>query len=279
MAARRYPPELHAYIHEHGHELTVRDMAHRVEELFGIDMPYSRMKAYYSNHKIHCLPRKGRKRPETRITTPEIDFFIREHVKGTGHQAMADLVNEHFGTTYTKEQMKNYYNRNKLNSGLTGRFEKGHVPENKGKTWDEFMSPEAQAGSRRTTFKKGHIPHNGGSPVGTIRLRHDHKNRGGKPYYWEKTEEPNVWRMKHILVWEEHNGPVPKGYVLNFANGDTTDYRIENLILTTRGQHAIKNREHIRSYNMESAQAANRIADTRMAMTKAKKRQKKGGNQ
>lgn len=35
-----------------------------------------------------------------------------------------------------------------------GRFKKGNTPKNKGKTWDEWLSPEGQAVCRQTHFKK-----------------------------------------------------------------------------------------------------------------------------
>ena len=238
----KYPDEITDFVREHGHEGSVREMQERVNSRFGTSFTYDQMKSMFSRHKVHAAPQLGRKYPDKRITTPEMDAFIREHLEGTGYQSMADLLNARFGTSFTKDQMKNYYNRNKLDSGLTGRFEKGSIPVNKGKTWDEFMSPEGQAASRRTTFKPGHLPHNGGTPVGTIRLRHGHRNRpGSHPYYWQKVAEPNVWRMKHVIEWEEHNGPVPEGSMVTFANGDTLDWRIDNLILETKAQHAVKN--------------------------------------
>lgn len=275
----KYPDEITDFVREHGHEGSIRDMCEHVNERFGTAFTYEQMRGMFSRHKIHAAPRKGRKRPESRITTPEMDAFIREHVQGTSHQAMADLVNEHFGAGFTKDQMKSYYARNKLNSGRSGRFKKGAVPANKGKTWDEFMSPEGQANSRKTQYKPGHLPHNGGTPIGTIRLRKERKNRpGSKPYYWEKVEQPNVWKMKHVLEWERHNGSVPDGCMVTFANGDTLDYRIDNLILETKAQHCVKNRHNIHGYDRESALAANKIADIKMVVTKTKKRkQKRGG--
>lgn len=42
------------------------------------------------------------------------------------------------------------------------------------------------------------------------------------------------WKMVHHLVWEEHNGPIPKGSAIRFLNGDKRDTRIENLELITR---------------------------------------------
>ena len=274
--SRKYSEEVREFIRQNADSYAIKDMTAKVNELFGLDVTPAAMRSYYKNHNLHALPRKGRKQPERKITTPEMDEFIRCHLHGTGHQAMADLLNETFGTSFTKEQMKAYYARNKLNSGLTGYFEKGQEPPNKGKTWDEFMSPEGQENSRRTQFKPGHIPHNGGAPIGTIRLRHDHPDRfGSKPYYWEKTEQPNVWRMKHQLVWEEHNGPIPKGCIVIFANGDTLDYRIENLVLVTRAQHAVRNHLRLKSMDRETARATLAIADLRIAMGKARRRAKK----
>lgn len=274
---RKYPKYLSDFIREHSSEYSIPDMAKEIHDRFGIDLTVGQLRSYYKNHKLHALPRKGRKYPEKKITTPEMDNFIREHLKGTGHQAMADLLNGTFGTNFTKEQIKGYYARNKLDSGLTGYFEKGREPENKGKKWDEYMSPEGQKNSRKTQFKAGHIPHNGGTPVGTIRLRRGHRNRpGSKPYYWEKIAQPNVWRLKHQLVWEEHNGPVPEGCIITFANGDTLDYRIENLILTTKAQNAVRNHLGLKSSDKDTAEAANKIADLRMAIGKAKKKKSKG---
>ncbi|MCM1190538.1 MAG: HNH endonuclease [bacterium] len=197
-----------------------------------------------------------------RITTPEIDAFIRQHYKGTGPTAMTALVNERFGSSYTREQIKAYYNRNKLNSGVSHRFEKGCIPANKGKTWDEFMSPEGQTAARKHLFKPGHAPHNSGLPVGTVRLRYE---GSAKASYWQKVGQPDVWRPKHIVEWEEHNGPVPEGYIITFADGNTLNWSVDNLILETRAQRAVKNASHIHGYDRESAQAANLIADLKMA--------------
>lgn len=272
--SRRYPKEFHDFVKAHASEGTIEDMRQRVTEIFGIDITYEQMRCYFSNRHLHSMPRKGRARPESKVTTPEMDKFILEHFKGTGHQAMADMVNERFGTSFTKEQMKGYYARNKLNSGLTGRFEKGQQSFNKGLKQSDFMSPEAIERTKATRFQKGHTPHNGGTPVGVIRLRHDHKDRGGRPYYWIKTAQPNVWRMYHVMIWEEHNGPVPDGCMITFADGNSLNCCIDNLVLETRAQHAIKNHMGLRGYDKESAETLNRIADLKQAITRTKKRRK-----
>lgn len=274
-----YLAELEQFIREKYKTFTSNQIIPLVKDKFGIDMTPSSIHSYIRNHNIHC-GRKGKKMPEKKITTPEIDKFIKENVNGVGTLKMTELVNKEFGTSYTTKQIKGYYNRNKLNSGLTGRFEKGHKSFNKGKTWDEYMSLEGQENSRKTQFKKGNIPHNGGTPVGEIRIRDDHKNRNGKSYYWQKVEQPNVWKMKHIIEWEEHNGKVPEGYMVSFADGDTLNYNIENLFLITKAQNAVRNRHNIKSYDKASAETVKLIANIKMAASKAKKekRREKNGN-
>jgi hypothetical protein len=101
------------------------------------------------------------------------------------------------------------------------------------------------------------------------------KRPGSKPYYWEKIAQPNTWRLKHQLVWEERNGPVPDGCIITFANGDTLDYRPENLVLTTKAQNAVRNRLGLKSIDKESAEAFNEIASLRISISKAKRKAKK----
>lgn len=43
--------------------------------------------------------------------------------------------------------------------------------------------------------------------------------------------------MEHVLIWESHFGPVPKGMELHHVNRDKLDNRIENLQCVTRLEH------------------------------------------
>lgn len=102
-----------------------------------------------------------------------------------------------------------------------GQFKKGHVPQNKGKKWDEYLSKEKQEIIRRSSFKKGYVPPNH-KPVG-----YERKTKDG---YWEvKVAEPRTFKSKHRILWEQHHGPIPKGVNIVFIDGNTDNITIENL--------------------------------------------------
>ena len=275
----RYSKEVHDFIRENYKGRSVRELAVMTSGEFGIDFTYAKMRAYLKNHNYCTGAPKGNPPGYSPKYPAGMEDFVRSIAAGKSTREIADLVNAEFGEgTVTVRCMRYYKHNHGINTGLTGRFEPGHIPATKGKTWDEYMSPEAQQRSRQTTFKKGRAPHNGGTPVGTMRVRHSRRDRNGRrcSYTWQKTAEPNVWRMKHVIEWEEHNGPVPEGCMVAFADGDTMNWRIYNLILETRAQHAVKNRWGIHGYDQESAQAANMIADVKMAISKKRRKNSHG---
>ena len=48
-------------------------------------------------------------------------------------------------------------------------------------------------------------------------------------------------------MWQAHHGEIPKGYVVMFKNGNSLDLDIRNLMLVSRGQLAVFNKQYKRT--------------------------------
>lgn len=119
---------------------------------------------------------------------------------------------------------------------IANRFPPGHVPDNKGKK----MPPETYAKVSRTMFKKGQTPHNH-REVGSERVNVD-------GYIEVKVAEPNKWRLKHRIIWEQHHGEIPKGHNVQFKNHNPQDCRIENLYLISKADQMGKENSYWSKY-------------------------------
>lgn len=163
-----------------------------------------------------------------RHTQEQIEF-VRKHAEGKTNQELVDLFNDNFNLKITREKMKALKGNHKIKSGLTGRFEKGHT------SWNKGMKGLQIAGSEKGWFQKGQAPTNW-KPVGSERLTKD-------GYVEVKIEEPNIWEVKHRIVWEKEVGPIPAGHALFFLDGDRKNCQVDNLRLIKRSQLLLINRK------------------------------------
>jgi hypothetical protein len=159
-----------------------------------------------------------------RFTADQIEF-IKVNVVGKSYSEIISFIKNQFEIQLNKIQVKSFMGNHKLNSGRTGRFESGHIPANKG--------THMNSGGKETQFKPGHRPWNY-KPVGTERVNAD-------GYADIKITDPNKWETKHILIWEAENGPVPKGHVIIFGDGNRFNFNLDNLILISRRELAVLN--------------------------------------
>ncbi len=111
--------------------------------------------------------------------------------------------------------------------GNSGCFEKGHVPFNKGKKLEEYLPEETIEKIKQTTFKEG-------------------QTAGEKSNMWKGgVQTPNndcvylydgvgkrIRRPK--AVYEEANGPIPKGWILFHIDGIKHNDALDNLIAIPR---------------------------------------------
>jgi hypothetical protein len=156
--------------------------------------------------------------------TDEMKQFILDNYKGRYNQELADLFNQKFNTNITSRTIKSYKANNKLNSGLTSKFRKGQTPHNKGKK----MPKEVYEKVKHTMFAKGNVPPNH-RPVGSERISKD-------GYIEVKVAEPNKWRLKQRVVYEETKGKIPEGCPIIFLDGNKRNFDIDNLRCITRSE-------------------------------------------
>ena len=198
-------------------------------------------------------------RPYNALFTSEQEEWIRENIKGKFARDFVEEINEKFGTKVTYSQFYLWKKNNKVPAGVDTRFKKGHVPMNKG----QKMSPEHYAKSAPTMFKKGCSTHNI-LPVGSEVVRYD-------GYVQVKVANPDVWKLKHRLLWEEVNGPIPEGKVLIFLDGDKTNCSIENLALATKRELLDLSKEGLRFENAEATRTGLNIVKVMAKVNKLKK--------
>lgn len=211
-------------------EYGVADTARLFNAAFGLDKSQAQIKSTLKNHRITCGRKTGElNKGKLRAFTDEQKQWIESAYKNMSLAEMTHAFNQHFDERKTERQIRCFTRNHKIRSGRTGCFEKGHEPANKGvKGWS------AGGRSIATQFGKGHIPHNH-QPVGTEII-------DSYGYRKAKIAEPNQWAFVHRLVWEQHNGSIPKGKFVRFLDGDKENCGIENLALIDRGAHAIINR-------------------------------------
>jgi hypothetical protein len=73
-------------------------------------------------------------------------------------------------------------------------------------------------------------------PVGTVRVRTRYE-RGGIKRAYVKVAEPNVWRLRAMVVWEQHHGPIPAGMGIHHRDEDTLNDDINNLEAVSKAEH------------------------------------------
>lgn len=171
------------------------------------------------------------------FTAAQIEFL--KSIAHLPRTQMAEKFNAKFGENRTNDSMQRWCSKNNfLGVPNTGRFIKGQSAWNDGKT--------GYMGANTTSFKKGNVPHN------------------TKPLFSERTcakdgyvlikirEEHPQFVLKHRWLWEQVKGPIPENHKIVFINEDKTDIRIDNLMLVSDAELAVKNIKFSKVSNAET---------------------------
>ena len=144
-------------------------------------------------------------------------------VKQNGSKNRAEirsLLCKRFGakTYYTVLSISGLCKRNGWKAADNGCFKPGNIPH-----------PNAGAkGPTKTSFKPGNAAPNK-RPIGSTRVTRD-------GFTEIKIADPNIWDHAQRVLWREHFGDIPDGYVVAFKDGNKRNISIDNLELVSRAQ-------------------------------------------
>ena len=187
--------------------------------------------------------------------TAEHIAYIAANIKGRSFQDLTAMFNERFGLEIRRSAIISLADRHGLHNGRDCRFNKGHEPTQFRKgmiPWNKGMKG-VNSGGKQTQFKKGQKGWNY-KPVGTERTNTD-------GYVEIKIADPGKWKSKHIILWEAANGPVPKGYVVIFADRNQQNVTLENLLLISRRELAVMNKRGLIANSADLTKTGVAIAD------------------
>lgn len=144
----------------------------------------------------------------------------------------------------------------------------------------DYKYEKSNAGS----FKKGRTPWNKGIRTGIKPIRHDENGNViwlekplGSEYITKdgytliKTKAPNIWEYKQRVIWKRVNGEIPEGSVIIFADGDKTNFSLENLICITNNELRQLNRYKLKKDDAELTKVGIGIVKLKAKLYKIKK--------
>lgn len=189
-----------------------------------------------------------------RYTGEEIDF-LRKNAPGRHYREIVEMFNRKFEYQIDTKKLRETLKNHKISTGLSGRFEKGITPHNKGKKFPGT--------GNKTTFRKGATPHN------KMKVGEDAITTDG--YVKTKIAEPDVWEYKHKLIWTEAHGPIPEKHSIIFADGNKLNLSIDNLLLVSKAELLMLNRKKLISENSELTKTGLNVVKVMNKVYKIKK--------
>lgn len=225
---------------------------------YGIDLTEAAVKNAKKRYKIKSGTKRGWKKGYSRKYPQGMCRFITGIAEGKSTKELVEEVNREYGPgTITESQMRAYKKNHKITTGLTGQFQKGRIPANKGKK----MSREQYEKCRTTMFRTGHTPAN------TMQVGEETHTTDG--YRIRKVRDTGTQRERFAFVhretWERHNGPIPDGKIVSFLDGDKDNCDIGNLVLLDNLENLELNRTGLRFENGELTSAGVQVARLRIA--------------
>lgn len=170
--------------------------------------------------------------------------YLAEVVTGRHLKEVTAEMNKKFEYQFTEMQVRAAIKRYGLKMGVPTRWQKGHVPHNKG--------AKGVSKANKGSYKKGHIPINA-SPIGAERMYQG---------YTQVKVSSQKWELKQRVMYEKyHNVKLKPQDVVIFLNRDKKDFSKENLYLIDRETQMYMAKNNLWSGDPELNKTAVKIAE------------------
>ena len=243
MAKRKYFKEHIDYLREISPGRYNDEITRMFNEKFGMNATKAAVQTLKAKNKITS----GVVKIPKQYTIEQLAYLQKLSAQGLFNAEITRRFNERFGTSRTENAIQQQRIKYGIKTTARHYWPKGHRPWNKGMRGVIF-------GGKETQFKKGNRPQTW-MPVGSEAITKD-------GYTKIKVAEPNKWRLKHRLIWEKHHGrKVPGGHVVIFGDGNKRNFDVDNLILVSRAQLAMLNKNGLIQGNADLTRTGIVIAD------------------
>lgn len=178
------------------------------------------------------------KKKRRKWTIEEDNYLIANYSDAPVEQLLSDLDRTYYGLMgrvqllglkRSLEYLRSVVPAEFIERGKKTRLKKG------GRAWNK--GTKGLMSANEGSFKEGAIPHNW-KPIGSERITRD--GYVEVKYKDERNARTN-YELKHRLIWIEKNGPVPKGCVIIFKDGNARNFEDDNLAMLTMRENMIRN--------------------------------------
>ena len=243
MAKRKYTDEHIDYLREISPGHYNDEVTKLFNERFGMNVTETAIRTLRQKNGIKLGVTKSR----MQYSIEQLAYLQELSAQGLFNAEITRLFNEKFGTKRTENAIQQQRCKYGFKTDARYYWQKGHKPWNKGMKGIDI-------GGKATRFKKGNRPQTW-MPVGSETVTKD-------GYLKVKVANPNRWEYKQRLIWEKHHGrKVPGGHVVIFGDGNKRNFDVDNLILVSRAQLAMLNKNGLIQGNADLTRTGIVIAD------------------
>ena len=231
--------EQEQFIISYFNTMSVESLRKLFNETFGTN--YKSSAFYYHTQKLGL-----RKHTEHKYSEEE-ELFLQSNSSTMTKTELMELFNKTFDCNLKEDAITMHCWQRGYKAQSDGKFKEGSVPWEKtigGK--DAYMEKHRQGvknSPNKIYWEKGNTPHNTKN-IGEESIRHRNTVI--------KTE--NGWQIKQNYIWEQHYGKVPRNHVVIFADGDKTNFGIDNL-------RCVPNRTFIKLHRNDWLNSGKEIVD------------------